>query len=302
MAALLTGRLLDVADRGLPQGHGEVAVDRVHRDPTAHRLLRVHLEAPIVIVPAQIIIHIAGTLGLSEEARDIAGELAPQFGGRPMDLGHHRLQDGRPWGHLHHRDRDPGTRHQSVQPLPRLDRDLVAGPRALVLVGELDLDLGLPGLGAQVVVPDHPVEVEGAGRPGIDLDGRHLGQGPQYARQAIDQVGGHRQGRPLGQVDHHRELRLVVQRHHLHRHPLEIEEGAGEEEGPPQDQPEQSPLPGVFDQGRQDGAEEALDPLGIPVFAPLRRLQVPQRRAQPLRDGQVGGEDEGRKQREEHGH
>lgn len=72
---------------------------------------------------------------------------------------------------------------------------------AFAFVHQHDLDVGLPGRITQVVMPDHPVEVERRRRTEIGLQRGHLRQLTELARQPPGQVGGDRQGRALGHVD-----------------------------------------------------------------------------------------------------
>ncbi len=120
----------------------------------------------------------------------------------------------------------------------------------------------------------HAVEVEGPGRARIELDGGHLRQGAQFFRHALRKIGGDRQGRALRHVEHHREFRFVVQGQHLYRNPIEDKEGAGEEEGAPENEAEKGPLGLALDKGGQDLAEALLELFRPLVLALFRRLQI----------------------------
>ncbi len=136
---LVARLLLDVPDGRTTQGHGQVAIDGVDGDAAAHRLLGVHVEAPVVVGLAQVVVHVAGALGLGEEFGHVTGELAADLRRRPVDLRHHRLQHRRPRRHLDDGDGGAGPLDQLLQHLPGRDRQLVAAPLALVFVQELNL-------------------------------------------------------------------------------------------------------------------------------------------------------------------
>ena len=141
------------------------------------------------------------------------------FGIRAIDLGHHCLHHRRARRHLGdgHLARPPLARQRRQQGA-RLLGDLVAAALAFLLVQQLHLDLGQPGVVAQIVVTHHAVEVERTRGAGIGLQCRDLGDLAQLLRHLARHVGGRRQGGALRHVDHDRELRLVVVRQHLHRH------------------------------------------------------------------------------------
>ena len=216
--------LLDVAHRRPTQGHGQVAVDDVDGDPGAYRLLRIHIEAPIVVGLPQQVIHIHQARSLGEDLGHITGKLAPNLRGGAMDLRHHRLEHRWSRRHLDYGDLGARTLDQFGQGLTGLHGQLMAGTLALLLVQELDLQLTLPGVGTQIVMPHHTVEVKGPRRAGVELDGGDLRlQAPQLLGHAMGQIGGYRQGRALRHIDHHRVLRFVVQGQHLDRYPLKVE-------------------------------------------------------------------------------
>jgi hypothetical protein len=183
---------------GAPEGHRQIAVDGVDRDPATHRLLGIDVEAPVIEGPAQIVVDIAGALGLLEDLGKVARELTPQLGRGPVDLRDDRLQHRRTRRHLHDGDRGARALDHLAEQLARLDRDLVTGAIPIVLVGQLHLKLAVPGIGAQIVMTHHAVEVEGAGGPGIELNGGDLGHAAQLVGHAMRQVRRHRQRRPSG--------------------------------------------------------------------------------------------------------
>ena len=144
----VTGLLLNVTHGRATQGHGQVAVDGIHGDTATHRLFRVHVETPVVVGLAQVIVHVHQALRLIEDGGHLAGELTADLRRGAMDLGHHRLEHRGSGRHLDHRDLGARTRHQRQQDLAGLDGQLMTGALTLLLVQELHLDLRLPGVGA----------------------------------------------------------------------------------------------------------------------------------------------------------
>ena len=148
----------------------------------------------------------------------------------------------------------------------------------------------------------HAIKVVRPCRTRVKLDRRDLRlAGAELVYQVMGQVGRHRQGRALRHIHHHGVLGLIVQRHHLDRDPLEVEEGQGEGEGAPEHQAENFPLALALDERHQDAAEELFDLLRLLVLALLGLLQIGHGGPQPLGDGQVGREDEGGKEGDKHG-
>ena len=115
----------------------------------------------------------------------------------------------------------------------------------------------------------------------------------------VDDICGHRQGRSLVHVDDDVELGLVVQRQHLDRHALGVEQGYRQEENDKQGNQEQAAASLARDQRHQGLAEQATEPFVLPVLGLLHLLQFFHRRLDA--HGQPGREDEGGKNREQHG-
>ena len=74
------------------------------------------------------------------------------------------------------------------------------------------------------------VEVEGRRGAGVDLEVAHLGHGVELAPHQPGGLQRHLERRPLGVVDEHLQLALVVEGEHLHPHDAERHERGGAEE------------------------------------------------------------------------
>ena len=206
------GVILDVTDLELAHAHGQGVVDVLDCHAKALGLFAVDLEVPDLVVGLEIIVDIVQARRLLEEGRHVLGELAPGIGIGSVDLGHHRLQHRRARRHLDHLDHGAGRFRQGLEPLAHLDRDLVAGTVTLVLVEQLYLDVALPGLAAQIVVPYQAIEVEGRGGADIGLQIGDLGDVADGLHRLVGEVGRYRQRGALGEVDDDIELGLVVER------------------------------------------------------------------------------------------
>ena len=299
---LVTGALLHIAQHVAAQRHRQLAVDRLDGNAATLRLFVVDLKVPVVVRLAHVIVDIHQALGLAEDVGQHAGDLATRVVIRAVHLGDHRLQHRRPRRHFHHREARRAARHQRVNLRARIHRDLVTGAVALIFVQQVELDLGLPRLLAQVVVTHHAIEVERACGADVNLRVHYLGHLPQAVGNAVRHVRSDRQRRALGHVQHHRELGFVVQRQHLHRHPLGVEEGAHNEEHRPHAQLEHARLATVADHRHQDATVETFQPLGFAVLALFGGFQVMHGRAEPAVNRQPGREHEGREQRDAHRH
>ncbi len=162
-----------------------------------------------------------------------------------VDLGDQGREHGRPGGHLYHL-------HARVQPRfpghPLDDRanpfgDIMALVAALRLVDQVHLDVRHMVAAAQVVMADHPVEVEWGGGADVQLQVGDLGHLGQRQAHVLCQCGRRFQRRVLGQVDDDLHLVLVVEREHLHRYgPGEEHRCSGEQQD--RDGAEHPPHPG----------------------------------------------------------
>jgi len=303
---LLDPFLLDVPDLELAHGHRQVLVDAVDADAAQGRLLGVHLEAPGGHRGADHRLLFAHQVGVGEGALDGPGRLLAGGVVGTVDLGDQRLQDRRARRHLDHGDAravkllDPGGLDEAGEPLPHVDGDLVPVPFPVALVREHDLDLGLPGEHAQVVVAHEAVEVERCPGPHVGLNGEHLGDLANQIGHLRREARGVGQGRPRGHVDDHLELGLVVERQHLHRDRRRVEHQGGEGEQADQAPQEELAVEAVLVE-RPDGLlVDPLEPVVDLLVAVVHRTQLVHAghdaHRQPRREEQGGD------QREDHGH
>ena len=224
--------------------------------------------------------------------------MAARFGIRSVDLGDDGLQNWRSRGHLHHRDSGPEILRDGGQQFARRTGDRVTAVLAFALIEQHDLDVALPGLAAQIVVAHQSIEVERRSGANVGLQGGDLRQLTKGVGETSGDIGGDRKRRPLRQVDHHVEFRLVVEGQHLHRHRLGVEHRAGEQEGH-DDAGQQHPSErSTADERRDNRPVDVADDLLGALFARLGAFQRFQTRAKLV--GAPRGENEGGEQGEAH--
>ena len=112
----------------------------------------------------------------------------------------------------------PGDRHHLVT---HRRRHLVALAIAVVLVDQVDLDVAHLGTAAQIVLPHQSVEVDRCGSAGVGLVVGDLGHLGEVVADLVQHPVGLLQRRALRHVEHHLELRLVVEGQHLEHHQLD---------------------------------------------------------------------------------
>ena len=217
---------LDITEFETTHGHGKGLVDGIHRDAAPYGLLGIHFKMPVVIRCGHIGIHIDHTLGLFEKAHHVRGNLAPGCGIRPVNFGHHGLQYRRTGWHFDNHDARTRTLRNRFQPAAGIFGDLMAAAFALILVHQQDLQLTVPGILAQVVMPNQAIEVEWLRGPCIGLHGRDFRHLEKLIRQSVSEVGRYRHGGPFRQIDNHTEFRLVIERQHLDHNLLGIKRDA----------------------------------------------------------------------------
>ena len=189
-----------------------------------HRLFPVDLETPDLVGLLHQVVHIDHPRRAGENGGQLVGGLSTDGGIRPVNFGHQGLQNGWPRRHLNHRNARAQCLRQRRQNLTRRAGDLVAGTFPRPFVQKLDLHIPVPGVLTQVIVAHQAIEIERRGRAGIGLDRHDLGDFQHFFRQTLGHVGGDRQGGAGRHVDHHVELRLVVEGQHLDRHILGVEQ------------------------------------------------------------------------------
>jgi hypothetical protein len=135
-----------------------------------------------------------------------------------VDLGHQRALHRRAGRHLHHLQLAAVARRDGVELRAQALRDGVALLVAVRLVDQVDLQVTLLGVGAQVVLAHQAVEGDRAGGAGIALQVAHLGLLGQVRAQLVQRGGGVFQRRAGRHVQHELELALVVEGQHLQHH------------------------------------------------------------------------------------
>ena len=195
--------MLDIAQRHTAERQGPVAVDRLYRYAPAAGLPVIDIETPVFVGHAQVVVDIDEAFRLVEYPGQIAGDLAPRFGVRPMHFRNHGLQHRRSRRHFDHGDHGIQPTDQGLQALAGGHGDFVTGALTLFLVQQLDLNLRLPGVLAQIVMAHHAVKIIGPRRAHIGLQRRHLRHLAQIVGDQGRHIGCHRQRRALGHVKHH---------------------------------------------------------------------------------------------------
>ena len=94
----------------------------------------------------------------------------------------------------------------------------VALHAALICRQEVDLDIGLVGLAAHVVVAHQSVEVIGTGGAGVGLVVQDIGLSRKLVAEGLGDPGRLLQRSSVRHIDDDLQLALVVERQHLHAH------------------------------------------------------------------------------------
>ena len=277
-----------------------MAVDVGNRHPTTRGLFPVDDKAPAFERGLQVAAFIDNSLGLAEQITHVARHLTAGLGVWAVDLGDHSLQDGRSGWHFD--DLDAGTHLlcDRRQHLARQIGQLRRRARTFAFGDQLHLNVAIPRLVAQIRVADQTVEIERACSARIGLHGHDLGQAHHTFREARGHVRGDRQRRSRGHVDGHVELGLVVLGQHLDRNAFGGEHVEAAEKNQQQARGEQPSLQATVQKRHQDIPIECIQPLRLTVLAQTRLFQMRHWRANTL--GQPRRENEGGKQREQHGH
>ena len=101
---------------------------------------------------------------------------------------------------------------------------------AFILRKQIDLNIGQTGAFTQVIMPYQAVEVEGGTRADIYLKIGYF----RYRAECITHFAGHAGGLlqrcAVRGVNDHLQFILVVERQHLDRHRLEVDQRAGEQQ------------------------------------------------------------------------
>ena len=165
-----------------------------------------------------------------------------------------------------------------------LERDRMALAAAFALGRQVDLDVALVGLIAQIVVAHQPVEVEGRGGAGIGLERGDLGNRGDPVDRLLQHPVGLLDRRALGQIGDDLQVGLVVEGQELDRDVLGIEQAEradGEDADDRQEGPG-APLGGEHRAGdRHVGAAERT-PVAVMLLV-RRRAALPEAHHQPRR-------------------
>ncbi len=207
----------DVNDSGLgaAQGDGQGAHDLLGADACLHGLFAIdpHLEAGSGRLDLPV--DVDHTIGGAEYLPNLVGHLETAVEGRPVDLGDQRREHRRPGRNLGDLDGDAESIGHRLQRPPHLAGQRVRLVLALLLVHEVDLDVGDVAAGAQEVVTNESVEVEGRRGADVDLEVRDLGHAAEGEGELAGGGVGLLEGEALRGVDHDLELGLVVVWQHL---------------------------------------------------------------------------------------
>ncbi|MPL73164.1 hypothetical protein SDC9_18957 [bioreactor metagenome] len=213
-----------IADRGRAVQQAERVEDIAFLDRVELEIVRVHRGAQPAGLGAEAVIDIDDEGHPFEGHADFRGCGAPGLGIGAIDLGQQRRHHRGP-GRWFDRLQAGALRQVELRdPLTHIKGDLMRAAVAVGLVRQVDLYVALIRVFAQVVMPHQPVEVERRRGAGVGLHRDHLGQ----LRHHLGHLLRHRIRRldrgALGQVDHHAQLRLVVEGQEFHRDVLGVEE------------------------------------------------------------------------------
>ena len=168
-----------------------------------------------------------------------------------------------------------------LQRRPHTRGDCMALFAAVVLVDQVHLDVADLAAATQVVLPNQAVEVDGCGRAGIGLVVGDLRQGGQMSAQLAQHRSRPLQRRSRRHVEHHLELRLVVEGQHLQLHPAQHRQCDGHGDQRQHTQTEQRAVARaacLVEQRAEDAIEQWCQPgrqpvrLGVPALLRRQRL------------------------------
>ena len=230
--------------------------------------------------------------GRLEQAPHAPRRLLPGLRRRAVDLRHHRVHHGWPGRDLHHLHGRPASLRDRGEGGPHALGDVVALRVAVVLGGEVDLQVRQVRGPPQEVVADEAVEVEGGGVAGVELDVPDLGDRGQVVLHAPRRFEGDLEGRPLGVIEDHLELALVVEGQHLDLDQLDADEGDRAREEREHEGEERPARGGPRDERSHDAA---VDAGGTPLASLdrcRRRVVAADARRRPRGDHERHGQGE----------
>ena len=146
-----------------------------------------------------------------ERLAHLGGELAPARRVGAVDLGEHGRKHRRAGRHLHHLERRPLAKRQVGEAVADVERDRVAGAGAIALADEIDREVALLRLVAQIIVAHETVEIERRRRAGVGLDRGQLGKVLQSLGRSHQRAVGLLEARALRQIDDDLDFGFVVE-------------------------------------------------------------------------------------------
>ena len=150
---------------------------------------------------------------------------------RPVDLGQQGRHDRRTWWRFDDFDHRAGREGDLGQALAQVQGDGVAVAVAIILGRKRHRQVAHFGLVAQIIVTHEAIEIERRGGPGVGVDCGDFRQRPgDDGGVGQGALGGLQRG-PLRHVQHHLELRFVVEWQQFHCHGLGGEHRAGHQGG-----------------------------------------------------------------------
>ena len=297
----MPGTLFYITQHHTAQCHGEVFVDAVHGNTTHIRFVSIDIEAPIIMGHNHVVIDINQVRRLLEDFGQLMSHRTPGRGIRTMYFCHHGLQHWWSWGHFHNSKFRVDVLEQLAHFLPRLHGNLMTAALAMMLIHKLHLYFGLPGLLAQIVMPDHAIEIERLGGSHVHLHRSHFRQLSHQVGNLIRPVCGFRQRRTFRHIQHDGIFRLIVQRQHFDHDQFEIEHAAHEQEHGPHAQTEHACLARILNHGRENAAEHFLQLFSFFVLALFSNSKIFHGWSENRVNCQPGRKHKGCKQRDHHG-
>ena len=203
---------LRIADRRAAEQAGDRVVDRLFLDAVEFQRLLVDREAQALGRLGEAVVDVDDKIDRLERFADFGRHRAPALRVGAIDFGEHGGKHRRAGRHLDHLERRPGRQRQIGEPMADVEGDGVAGALALRLVDQIDGEIALLRLVAQVVMAHQAVEVERRRRAGVGLDRGQLRQGLEPLGGGHQRSVGRLQRRSLRHVEHDLDFRLVVER------------------------------------------------------------------------------------------
>ena len=203
---------LRIADLHPADQRADRVVDRLLLDAVEFERLLVDREAQALGRLAETVVDVDDEIDRLERLAHFRGERAAARRVRAIDFGEQRREHRRPGRNLDHLERRAGGQREIGEPTADVERDRVARALALVFGDEIDREVALLRIRAQVVVAHEAVEVERRRRARVGLDRRQLGQVLEPLGRGHQRPIGFFQARAVRQVEDHLDFRLVVER------------------------------------------------------------------------------------------